>query len=234
MPDTMIQSLINPSVEEIAREVIATAKLPLARAVTLPRQAYIDPAYFAYEAETVLKTDWICVAHVSQIAERGAFLAMDFLGEPILVIRGREDGVVRVLSRVCPHRAMDIMPDTPEYPRQGIAGKLVCNYHRWSFDSDGALRGCPEMHEAEGFDKADWRLPEIRSEIWHGFIFVNLDGTASPVAEQYAEVAEQVAPWNIDDMTVEIALDWDVPINWKVMMENFLNLIITSARITPR
>ena len=38
------------------------------------------------------------------------------------------------------------------------------------------------MEKAEGFDDRDWNLSEIRTEIWHGFVFVNLDGKASPLA----------------------------------------------------
>lgn len=229
MPDSALPVLIDPTLEEIRRQVIASAALPLEQAVTLPRQAYTDEAYFREEAETVLKKDWICLAHISQIPERGSFLAIDLLEEPLLVIRGREDGIVRVLSRVCPHRAMDIMPDVPEYPRTGVAGKLVCDYHRWSFDSDGALRGCPEMDRAEGFDKADWRLAEIRSEIWNGFVFVNLSGDASPVAEQYAEFDRLIAPWKLSEMKLVIALEWDCPINWKVMVENWMEFLSPSG-----
>ena len=40
------------------------------------------------------------------------------------------------------------------------------------------------MHNAEGFDKADWKLAEFRSEVWNGFVFVNFDGNAKPLSEQ--------------------------------------------------
>ena len=78
------------------------------------------------------------------------------------MVRDR-DGQVRVLSRVCPHRGMDIMPPGFGYPgfepldlRRGIKGHgecsvLVCPYHNWTFGLDGRVKGCAEMQLAEGF-----------------------------------------------------------------------------------
>ena len=54
----------------------------------------------------------MCLAHRSQLPEAGDFINLDLLGEPLIVVHGK-DGVFRTLSRVCPHRAMDIMP--PDY-----------------------------------------------------------------------------------------------------------------------
>jgi len=99
---------------------------------------------------------------------------------------------------------------------------LTCPYHSWTYDLDGRLRGCAHMQRSENFDKADWRLAEFRSEIWHGFVFVNFDGKASPLAEQYADFSNLIAPWRTEDMEVAIALQWECAFNWKVMIENWM------------
>jgi len=208
-------------VEELNAEVRFAAGLPLAKAVTLPREIYTDPTYFRYEAEAVLKSDWICVAHVSQLKDPGSYVALTLLDEPIVVLRGT-DGAIRVLSRVCPHRAADIMPPNMGFAECGTVNSLVCPYHRWSFDFAGKLKGCPEMQRAEDFEKSDWTLSEIRSELWQGFVFVNLGGAAAPLAEQYAAFADYVAPWRMADLEVVIAMEWDCDFNWKVMVENWL------------
>jgi phenylpropionate dioxygenase-like ring-hydroxylating dioxygenase large terminal subunit len=169
----------------------------------------------------VLGAGWLAIAHVSELAEPGSFLALDLLGEPLLVVRDRS-GQVRVLSRVCAHRAMDIMPEGFDYPRKGSINLISCPYHRWTYDLDGSLRGCAHMQRAEGFDRADWRLAQIRSEVWHGFVFVNLDGKAGPLAEQYADFSRLIAPWRTEDMETVIGLEWDCRFNWKVMVENWL------------
>ena len=209
------------SVEYIRREIEAAAALPAERATTLPRQAYIDESYFQFEAETTLKAGWICLAHVSQLKQAGNFLAVDLLGEPLVVTRDKAGGI-HVLSRVCPHRAMDIMPEGFDYPRAGRASKLVCPYHSWTFDFDGRLKNCPEMHQIADFDRADWKLAEIRSEIWEGFVFANLSGDAPPLAEQFADLSRLIAPWKTGELDLVIEIEWDCQFNWKVMIENWI------------
>src|SRR5579862_9694954 len=205
----------------IRREVITAGALPLPQATTLPREAYIDEDYFRYEVETVLETDWLCIAHISQLKEPGRFLALDLLGEPLLIVRDLS-GTVRVLSRVCAHRGMDIMPEGFDAPRSGEGRVLTCPYHRWTYELDGRLRGCAHMQRAENFDRADWRLAEFRSAIWHGFVFVNLNGKAPPLAAQYADFSKLIAPWRTDEMEIAISMEWDCEFNWKVMIENWM------------
>src|SRR4051812_19623071 len=94
-------------VEEILRDIRETAALPLERSRTLPPETYTSDAFFAWEEENILRHDWLCVAHVSQVPAAGDFITLDLPGEPLVVVRGKDE-VIRTLSRVCPHRAMDI------------------------------------------------------------------------------------------------------------------------------
>ncbi len=207
-------------VGDIERAIIEAAALPLERSVTLPREAYVDEAFFRNDVKKVLETDWLCLAHVSQLKGPGSYLTLDLFDEPLMVMRDR-DGTVRVLSRVCPHRAMDVMPPELDFGGSGQVKSIVCPYHRWAFDFDGTLKGCPEMHLAEGFRTEDWRLAEFRAEVWNGFVFVNFSGRAAPVAQQYEGLARVFAPWKIAEMEQVIGLDWDCNFNWKVMVENW-------------
>ncbi len=92
--------------------------------MTFPPAAYIDEDYFAYEAKRVLETGWLCVAHVSQLKAPGSFSAIDLLGEPQVVTRDT-DNEIHVLSRVCPHRSMDIIPEGFQFPLSGTAKRLT-------------------------------------------------------------------------------------------------------------
>ena len=221
------------SVDEIGREIIAAAQLPLSQARTLPAQAYTSEDFFEWEITHVLRAGWQALAHISQIPNAGDFLNIDLLGEPLIVVHGKDDKV-RVLSRVCPHRAMDIMPKGFGYgghgPAEPQAGStdcghtriFLCPYHAWTFELDGKLKGCPEMHEAENFARDSFGLKPFRSEIWNGFIFVNFDETAPPLAPSLAQMAEDVAAFHFDEMQLVVSREWDCPFNWKVLVENFM------------
>jgi len=221
------------SLATIQRAILELAGLPLSHATTLPAQAYTSEEFFQWEIEHVLRNEWQCIAHISQIPEPGDFLNLDLLGEPLIAVHGK-DGEIRVLSRVCPHRAMDIMPEGFGYDGHTLAearaGKpdcghtrlFLCPYHAWTFELNGRLKACPEMHQAEDFDRDAFFLKPFRSEIWNGFVFVNLSGDAAPLAEDLGEMAADVAAYNLADMKLVIAREWDCPFNWKVLVENFM------------
>ncbi len=232
-PDTSPYIAPKTSLEVILADLQEAAQRPLSRSRTLAPEAYTSPAFFEWETEHVLGAGWLCLAHQSQIPKPGDFINLDVLGDPLIVVHGK-DGVIRVLSRVCPHRAMDIMPPGfgydghgPADVRDGQSGcghtrLFLCPYHHWSFELDGSLKGCPEMHKAEGFNRDDVGLKNYRCELWHGFVFVNLSGDAAPLSEQYVELDRDVRGWNMASMKVALAKEWECPFNWKVLVENFM------------
>jgi nitrite reductase/ring-hydroxylating ferredoxin subunit len=135
------------------------------------------------------------------VPKAGDFIKLDLLGEPLVLVRGKDE-VVRVLSRVCAHRGADIMPPGYTYEGQrpcaeaegpagcGHARFFMCPYHFWSFDLEGQLKAAPEMQQAEGFCREAVHLTTFRTEIWHGWVFVNLDGEAPPLATQFAGMTD--------------------------------------------
>jgi phenylpropionate dioxygenase-like ring-hydroxylating dioxygenase large terminal subunit len=221
-------------VSDILAEIGRIADLPLPQATTLPPQAYTSEEFFRWEIANLFENDWIALCHVSQIPSTGDFLNLEVFGEPLIIVRSKL-GDIRVLSRVCPHRAMDIMPPgfgydghsmaTPHEGKPGCGNTrfFLCPYHFWTFELDGGLKACAEMGETEGFQRDEWGLRTFRSEVWNGFVFVNLDGSAPrTVAQQYTALAEDIAPWNPAGMELIAANEWDCSFNWKVLAENFM------------
>ncbi|MGC3992165.1 MAG: Rieske 2Fe-2S domain-containing protein [Chthoniobacteraceae bacterium] len=140
--------------EDILEDIQQTAALPLPMSRTLPAEAYTNDAFYEWEMENILRKDWVCVAHLSQLPQAGDFLNLDLLDEPVIVVHGK-DGVVRTLSRVCPHRAMDIMPPGFELPGHSTAEArggspcaghtriFMCPYHAWTFEPRRQAEGLP-------------------------------------------------------------------------------------------
>jgi phenylpropionate dioxygenase-like ring-hydroxylating dioxygenase large terminal subunit len=67
------------------------------------------------------------------------------------------------------------------------------------------------------------RLPSVRLEIWHGFLFVNLDQDAAPLAPSLAKLEPFWAGYEDADLVVvpPSPSDQPLPWNWKVHAENF-------------
>jgi phenylpropionate dioxygenase-like ring-hydroxylating dioxygenase large terminal subunit len=132
----------------------------------------------------------------------------------MILARGK-DGVIRAMSAVCQHRAMLVAEG------HGQAKAFVCPYHHWTYGLDGKLVGAPAMERTCDFDRKGLGLPSFKVEIWNGFLFVNMDPEAAPLAPRLADVTEALANY---DLHLAEGPRPDPPTrypwNWKVMMEN--------------
>lgn len=199
----------------------------------MPAEYYTSADFLQLETEDVLRKEWMCVGHVGEVSNPGDFYATEMLDEQILVTRDM-DGVIRVLSNVCRHRGNRIAEGT------GNSRKFTCKYHAWTYDNTGALLGAPLMEKQPGFDKGKCSLPEFASEIWNGWIFVNLDGTATPLAPRLTGLQEIIKNYHPEDRFLNFIEEDTWSCNWKCLFENFMEGYHLSAthlktlhKITP-
>ena len=87
---------------------------------------------------------------------------------------------------------------------------------------DGRLLGAPAMERTHDFDKKDWGLPNLAVEVWQGFVFVNFDRDAAPLAPTLARYEPFLEHYDLADCVCPGTFTLtDLPWNWKVMFENF-------------
>jgi phenylpropionate dioxygenase-like ring-hydroxylating dioxygenase large terminal subunit len=202
--------------------ISAAASLPRERSESLPAGAYCDPDFADFEKQEIFRKEWISLAHVSQLKKPGDFVRVDLAGEPLIAMHGK-DGEIRVLSRTCRHRGMDVMPTGFGHPDEGNRRVILCPYHLWSYDLTGKLVGAPEMQQADGFDRSEVCLHAFRSEIWEGFVFVNLSGDAPSLTKKLADLRDKfLGKWNLAEAEVVWSAHWECEFNWKVLVENFM------------
>jgi len=191
-----------------------SSALPIAEAETLPPECYTDDSFYAFEKEAVFNHEWLCVGREDWVSEPGDFFNTTIIDEPVLVVRDK-DGTVRAMSSVCQHRAMLVSEG------HGNARGFVCAYHHWTYGLDGSLVNAPAMNETCDFDKSAWGLPQFKVEIWLGFIFINFDQDAPPLAPRLTAVEEILKPWDMSNLAGEMPAEpAKFPWNWKVMFEN--------------
>ncbi|CAE7149391.1 cntA [Symbiodinium necroappetens] len=208
-------SIRKRSLPGIHTDEIAKARLPLPSGYTLPRAAYTSKEIYALECEHILRKSWLPIARIDQVPEHGSYLTLDLLGQPVMVVHGADDEI-RVMSSVCLHRGAPIAQGS------GKRNVFTCPYHAWSYDTTGQLRRAPLMEGAEDFTENAHRLPQIRSEVWEGFILANLDPDAQPLAPQIAAFTDYFKNFQMGDMFVAKTLTFDSGWNWKVLVENFM------------
>jgi phenylpropionate dioxygenase-like ring-hydroxylating dioxygenase large terminal subunit len=204
------QSEVAPALDRLA-----AARQPLEKASTLPGDAFTSPDVYEREVERILLREWLCVGRTDQIPEPGDYFTLDLLGDKLVAVRG-EDAEIRVLSRICRHRAAELVQGC------GNARSFQCPYHSWTYRLDGRLVGAPYMERADGFDRASCRLPEIRSELWEGWIFANFDREAEPLDPQLAPLSKLLGNYRMSEMVAVETATFDSRFNWKVLVDNFM------------
>ncbi len=214
MDAVMDGAKVGGPIAELLRDVVRIGGLPLEQAETLPTAAYTNPAFFELEVDRVFKPGWICVAHTSQLPAKGDYLSLNLLGELIVIVN---DGArIRALSRVCLHRWAPICEG------KGNAGSFVCPFHKWSYTLEGKLIGAPLMDQAAAFDMDTCTLPEFKSEVVGGFVYVNLDGAAESLRPALADMSDLLKNFQTERLVVGATLEYECKFNWKIMVETFM------------
>jgi len=188
------------------------AALPADRPMGMPGAFYASEAQFEHEARTVLRGGWHSLGRVDEIPAPGDYFTVQVWNEPLIVVRG-DDGAIRVLSNVCRHRDMILAGG------RGNTKRFVCSYHAWAYGRDGHLARAPRMKNA-GFDSASCRLPEHNTQIWNGFIYVNLNPDAAPFSHPPLDAL--LAPYETESFRLVHVAEEDWHTNWKCLVENFM------------
>lgn len=177
----------------------------------LAGRLYTDPEVLRAEKEKIFRREWMAVFHETSIPNPGDFRVVDLVGDSLLFVRG-EDLRVRGFHNICRHRGAQVAA-TPV----GNCAKFTCPYHTWTYDLAGRLVSAPTMEHMlnEGVG-----LVELRVDTWMGFVFVNQDGNAEPLAAKFAALDDILQPW----LTAPLEVLYEIPYrgewNWKLTYEN--------------
>ena len=188
--------------------------LEIEHANTLPPLCYTDAGFFDFEKRALFDHEWLCVGRVDWLPNPGDFYTTTVVNEPIVVVHDR-DGTIRAMSSVCQHRAMLVAEGA------GNTRTFTCPYHHWVYNLKGDLINAPAMEKTCNFHKETSGLPNFKLEIWHGFIFINFDDDAKPLAPRLTALEPILANYEIASAEGP-APDRDIqyPFSWKVMFEN--------------
>ena len=214
-------------------EVTAIPDLPaMARPITheprtsftLPSEYYTSPAVYEREKEAIFYRTWQYVAHRSAFAEPGDYVTLRICDQNIFVMMGG-DGVLRAFYNVCRHRGHELLGE----PRGNVGSKIVCPYHAWTFERDGALRAARFSTHRPDFDNADFALRRIRLELFCDCVFVNLDDGADSLAslagDMEADLRRRVS-WlgdlKMHSHPIDILGDARQHAGWKVVVDNYV------------
>ena len=188
-----------------------------ARSLSLAADAYTDPRWYNVDQHAVLAKSWQWVCHVEKLRAPGSYVTAEIAGQPVAIVRDAE-GQLRAFYNVCKHRAHELLKG------EGSITRIMCPYHAWVYRLNGQLARAPHTETLEEFNTGDVCLDQVQVEEFCGFLFVNLDPQAQPLARQSGNLETEIRHWapDIEDLTFGHRLTYDIKSNWKNVVDNFL------------
>ncbi|WP_448586801.1 aromatic ring-hydroxylating oxygenase subunit alpha [Thermaurantiacus sp.] len=177
---------------------------------------YWDPAFAAAEWRGIWTRTWQVAGLERQVREPGDFLTAELGWESLLFVRG-EDGEVRGFYNVCQHRGNRLVE-----AEEGSLAAFTCSYHAWRYDLEGVVREVPDPGDfRQGSPCGRLRLPQVRTALFAGFVWFNLDPGAPPLADYLGEVGEEIATYGMERMVRTHWVTVEGDFNWKCVQDNF-------------
>jgi len=181
----------------------------------LPAWTYNSHELTQLEMEQLFLRSWRFVGHVSDIPNTGDYQCFEMADERAVVVRD-QDGQVRAFHNVCRHRASRVVGED-----KGHCGKaFICPFHGWSYNLDGTLKNIPKADSFPPIDKQQFGLKSLDCEVWHGMIFIRFGGDGPAIAELFAEAAEEIGLYRIEDMQpLDEAYQYQFNLDWKAVLD---------------
>ena len=184
---------------------------------SLPGWIYHDADFLQAENEQVFAASWQVICHLNDIPNPGDYHTLDVLGEPLVAVRGRDSGV-KAFFNVCRHRAARLVDGGSGH----CPGRIVCPYHAWTYDLDGALAAVPHRGEFAEFSLEQFGLKPVESEVYQGFIFVRLQPGTPSVADMLAPYERELALYRLEELKPLGRVTMRVRrVNWKNVTDNY-------------
>lgn len=182
---------------------------------TLTRERYISADFAEREWENVWATNWLLLNHTNALEEAGDFFVEQVGRESIMAAR-QHDGSVKCFYNLCQHRGNQLVTTS-----EGSVDVFTCGYHGWRWALDGA---CAHAQDGENFafdPCKKLRLAEVRSEVFGGFVWINMDPDAMPLKDFLGPIH---AFWEAYPSHLYRRISGTsvrMPCNWKTAMDNF-------------
>jgi glycine betaine catabolism A len=180
----------------------------------VPKGRYTDPAFLDLELERLFPRTWLNACRVDEVERVGDYVDFAIGDQSIVVVRS--EGGLRAYFNACRHRGTRLVSG------QGRIGEFRCPFHAWRWNLDGTLRFQADAANFEPRTEAELCLPECRVDTWGGWVFVNMDAGAEPLADYLDPIPARLDGFKLEDMRIAWYKSVVLPANWKTALDAFI------------
>jgi len=177
------------------------------------RQEYHD-----LEVERIWKKVWQYACREDEIPEVGDHIVYEIGTLSFIVVR-TGDKEFKAFPNACLHRGRQLCDHAGKRAEQ-----FQCQFHGWAWDIHGKMTNMTCGWDFPGAGDEVKQLSECKTGTWGGFVFINPDPEAEPLADFLGEL-----PDHFEHAGHDYAKRWKqvhvtayLDANWKVVAEAFL------------
>lgn len=181
-------------------------------------ERYFSPEFHRLEVERMWKRVWQIACRIEDLPRIGSHYRYDLAAQSLLVVRV-SDTEIKAYHNSCLHRGT-MLRTAPT----GVGPTLRCPFHGWTWNLDGTIKTIPGAWDFAHIacDAQKTCLPEALVETWGGFVFINFDKNAMPLAEYLEVIPEhfEAAGWRLENAVKVAHVAAVVNANWKIFIES--------------
>ncbi len=181
-PGISYQELLDTDTHEVPD--ILRREQPLDGGPTfVPVERYISQEFFQLERAKVWDRTWQMACREEHLPNVGDYVVYEVAGRSYLVVRS-SPSAIKAFHNVCLHRGRLLRTEGGTR-----AAEFRCPFHGFGWKIDGSLLNIPcawDFPQVE--DPAEWSLRGVQVATWGGFVFINPDPAAAPLAEYVGEL----------------------------------------------
>jgi choline monooxygenase len=205
MPDRLQQEIMRFSAEA----TIDSARTP-------PASWYTMPSFHALEKRAVFQQQWQIVGRTATLQSAGDYFTGNFMGWPYIVALDEEKRLVAFYN-VCAHHGTCVAEG------EGNCEQFVCPYHGWTYGLTGKLKRAPHAGALAGLRDKGLNLQPIHVESWGPFIALHFGKPAVKLRQWVKPLMATFSRDPFAGMQFVRSVTYEVPCNWKVYIDNYLD-----------
>ena len=178
---------------------------------------YTSPQFAEQEFDRLWARCWQWACREEHLQDVGDNYVYDIGPYSVIVVRSAPD-CIEAFVNSCAHRATRILGGEGS----GYNGRFTCPFHGWSWGLDGSLENVPARWDFPHVGADTHSLQRVHCDTWGGFVFINLDPDARPLAEYLDVLPEHFKHFPLDRRRIRLHVQKVLPCNWKAAQEAFM------------
>jgi nitrite reductase/ring-hydroxylating ferredoxin subunit len=187
---------------------------------TVDPARYTSAEFFQREVDDLWSRVWQLACLEQDIPNVGDTIVYEIVDWSFLVVRSAPDRI-QAFWNSCRHRGRKLRTNDCAAAK---VPEFRCPFHGLAWNLDGTFKEIPRSFEwdMDHMRADEFGLPEVRCDTWDGFVFINPDDDAGPLADHIGDLAKHFERWPFANRWKAAHIAKVIPANWKTTAEAFL------------